>query len=105
MEMEKTRLDDLPELITPDILARLTSAPKHYKSRANVIRRQCADGTIPAQRIGSKWYMSRDVVLAGVLSERGKWEPKREPEIDVDTLATGLAEVLLNAFGGGRDGK
>lgn len=58
---ERISLADLPELMTPEQLAAATG--KH----PNAIRRQCADGTIPAQKIGNQWRIGRDNVLGPIM--------------------------------------
>lgn len=59
----RASLRDLPDVITPEQLAAVTG------QHPNVVRRQCADGVIPAKKIGTHWYMSRDAVLGPLVAE------------------------------------
>lgn len=79
-------LDDLPDLITPDMLAELTAQPgENLRAKATSIRRMCAEKSLPAVKIGTKWYMSRDVVLGDVMEPRRVSAKASAPDL-IDAL-------------------
>lgn len=59
---------DMPEMITPDALAKYTGISAH------TIRRQCRDGVIPATKIGVQWVIPRDLVFANLIEMEEKLE-------------------------------
>lgn len=48
---------DLPEVLSVEMMAQL--AGDHPGS----VRRKCANGTIPAVKVGRKWLIARDLVF------------------------------------------
>ncbi len=66
--MEVMAKISVPPLLTVPTLARLITQPgEDEKAKQRSIRRMCKDRTIPSQRIGTQWYIPRDVVLDGII--------------------------------------
>lgn len=88
---------DLPPVITPDDIASVTG------QHPNVVRRQCADGTIPAVRVGSRWYIGRDIVFGELIPQPVVVDSRTADKI-VDAIKETLAAgkpVALEIRGAG----
>ena len=59
-------ISNLPELLTPQVVSDLTGG----QANANVIRRNCQAGRMPAAKINGHWYIPRDLVFSEII----KWE-------------------------------
>lgn len=66
--MEFVEKIEVAPLMTIPTLARLLVQPgEQLDAKERSLRRMCEDGILPSSRIGWKWYVPRDVVLAGVI--------------------------------------
>ena len=54
-------IEQLPELITPKQFAELTSYNVQHVSR------MCADGALPAVKVGRRWYVRKTMVFKDIL--------------------------------------
>lgn len=54
-------VSDYPEVLTVKAYAKITGANQ------NAVRKQCIDGTIPADKVGKKWYIPRDLVFRNTI--------------------------------------
>ena len=61
MDAKRVRFDDLPLFMSPAELAEYTG--KHVGS----IRRDIENGTLPADKIGGKWVICRDLAFPNTL--------------------------------------
>ncbi|MBX9035068.1 helix-turn-helix domain-containing protein [Gordonibacter massiliensis (ex Traore et al. 2017)] len=84
-EHGRITLADLPEIITPAQLAAATG------KSAKGVQRMCAEGVIPARRIGEHWYMNRDVVLGDLIPKKAVLDERAARKI-VDAIKDMLAE-------------
>lgn len=58
---------DLPESLTVNQMAEL------MHGNPEVVRRNCADGVIPAVKVGSRWVIPRDLVFGTIIRKEEEW--------------------------------
>lgn len=94
----------MDRIMTPDQLAAALlgpdSEPRRRKAKANVIRKQCTDGTIVhAEKEGTRWYINVSREFPALFPPEQPPQPQQASAIGADTT---LAELLaaLGALAG-----
>lgn len=68
--------DDLPALLTAETFAEVIHV------HANTVRRHCAEGKIPAQKIAGEWIISRDAAFAELIRKEEECQRQKKSAPD-----------------------
>lgn len=89
----------MDRIMTPDQLAAALlgpgAVPRNRKAKANVIRKQCADGTIVhAEKEGTRWYINVTREFPGLFPPEDPPQPRQAAAITADTTLSELLAAL-----------
>lgn len=88
-------LSDLKPLITPNDLAEITGL------NANVVRKLCDQGEIPARKIGAKWFIPRDLLLGEFIELEKRCKTRKIPASCCSNSGAITKDELIIAHGSG----
>ena len=89
----------MDRIMTPDQLAAALlgpdAEPGHRRNKANVIRKQCTDGTIAhAEKEGTRWYINVTREFPALFPPEEPPQPRQASAIGADTTLAELLDLL-----------